>query len=672
MARLWTPTPRTTPDEWAKTRVYPETSGVPGPRNAFLTPYAVPWGRDLAEGVSALAVLACGAQMGKTDTMLDVMGERLDNRPANILYVGPSKEFNTDQFEPRFEELLEQSRSLKRKRTKGRRSKKTLKWVAGVRVRLAHAGSSTALKSDPASLALIDEYDEMLANVKGQGDPLGLVRARGYTFADFNMGVTSTPSKGLVDSEIDMASGLEFWKKAPPEDLESAIWKLWQTGTMHHWCWPCPACNVYFVPRMKLLKWPEGASAARAGREAYIQCPNPDCGAQIFDERDGEDKGKTKEWMNARGLFVCRGQWIECVEVDGEKRGVVAGEPEDTNVNSYWVSGLASPFVSWGERAEELLSAEGDPEKLQTAVNAGFGELYAPGGGDVPEWKEVLQLIRPYQEGSLPKEAVLITAGVDVQRIRIFYTIRAWGARATSWKIKSGVLFGHTHEREVWDALEDVLAERFGPRRLPVKVAFVDSGFRPGKPDQIPENMVYEFCRRNARFVWPTKGKDVQSTPIRRSKIEVEPAGGAKKYGLELMWLDSDYFKRWVHERLRWGGDSGGWYLHEGTDEDYARQIVSEARIRAPSGKPTWQRRSRENHYLDCEALAAAAGYFLNVQHIGKRKEAEDEDAAAASQAEKREPETVGAAAPTSAPKAKSAQADKFARMAARMNMLRR
>lgn len=671
MARLWTPTPRTTPDEWGRNRVYSEKTGVPGDRNPFLTPYAVPWGRDLASGVSALAVLVCGAQMGKTDTMLDVIGERLDNRPANILYVGPSKEFNTDQFEPRFEELLEQSKSLRRKRTKGRRSKKTLKWVAGVRVRLAHAGSSTALKSDPASLALIDEYDEMLRNVKGQGDPLGLVRARGYTFADFNMGVTSTPSSGLVDSEIDMASGLEFWKRVPPEDLESAIWKLFQTGTMHHWAWPCPACGDYFVPRMKLLRWPEGASPARAGREAYLQCPNPECGAHIIDEREGEEKGRTKAWMNDRGVYVCRGEWIEFETVDGERRPIVVGEPEDTNVRSYWVSGLASPFVSWGERAEELLSAEGDPELLQTAVNAGFGELYAPGGGDVPEWKEVLKLVRPYQEFSLPEEAVLLTAGVDVQRNRLIYTIRAWGARATSWKITSGVLYGPTHERDVWYRLEDVLATRYGDRQLPVKVAFVDSGFRPGKPDQIPENMVYEFCRRNARFVWPTKGHDTQLTPIRRSKIEVEPTGGASKYGLELMHLDSDYFKRWVHERLRWkDGEPGAWYLHQGTDEDYARQIVSEARIKTPSGKPTWQRRSRENHFLDCEALATAAGYFLNVQHIGRRTERDDKDRPPSKEPE-RELETVGAPPPSSAEKPKSAQAEKFARMAARLNMRR-
>jgi len=94
-------------------------------------------------------------------------------------------------------------------------------------VRLAHAGSSAALKSSPAALALFDEYDEMLANVKGQGDPLGLVEARGETYADFVTATASAPSRGMVEAELDEKSGLRFWKPAQPEAVESAIWKLW-------------------------------------------------------------------------------------------------------------------------------------------------------------------------------------------------------------------------------------------------------------------------------------------------------------------------------------------------------------------------------------------------------------------------------------------------------------
>jgi hypothetical protein len=32
---------------------------------------------------------------------------------------------------------------------------------------------------------------------------------------------------------------------------------------------------------------------------------------------------------------------------------------------------------------------EGSQDKIQTAINAGFGELFSPGGGDAPQWAEV-------------------------------------------------------------------------------------------------------------------------------------------------------------------------------------------------------------------------------------------------------------------------------------------
>ena len=113
MARLLRPTPRTTPDEWAaKNRIYPRSSAIPGPRDPQLTPYAVAWSRGFEWPGIKRNVLVCGAQMGKTNSTLDVIGQRLDQQPQPILYVGPSKEFVTDQFEPRLTELFHQSPSL--------------------------------------------------------------------------------------------------------------------------------------------------------------------------------------------------------------------------------------------------------------------------------------------------------------------------------------------------------------------------------------------------------------------------------------------------------------------------------------------------------------------------------------------------------------------------------
>ena len=590
---------------------------MPGPREPSLTPYKIPIARAAASGRYKRVVDVSSAQTGKSENLLDIIGHRLDQRPAPILYVGPNKQFLTEQFEPRIMALLDGAPSLMRKVSRGKRMTKTRKTVAGVPLRLAHGGSSTALKSDPAALAIIDEYDEMLANVKGQGDPLGLVEARGDTYADFVVVVTSTPSLGPSEIEHDEQSGLDFWKTMPADEIESAIWSLWQQGTKHHWTWPCPHCKTYFVPRFKLLQWPKDSTPSEARKTAYLLCPNEGCGGIIEEHH--------KEAMNAAGVFVAPGQRVSA---DGH----VTGDPPETSTISFWVSGLASPFVTFGQRAESFLQAvqSGEREKIQTVINAGFGELWAPGGGDAPEALEVHRLRIPYQMGTVPLGVVLLTAGVDVQKNRLIFVVRGWGARGTSWLIEHGELWGATAEPEVWEQLQDLLSKQYSG--LPIRLMIIDSGFRPMKQDKGPEHVVYEFCRQHQRQCRPSKGYDtLRSGALAVSKIEVMPTGKASKYSLELVRINTDWCKLWVHERIRWPQDQpGAFHLPEDATDDYCAQLVSEARICKPSGRTTWVQRSRENHYLDAESMCYAAGYLLGVQRIPAAKkpvEAEPEPA---------------------------------------------
>ncbi len=598
---LLRPTPKVDPDKWAaENRVYPETSGVPGRRDPFLTPYAVPFARALSSCRNKRTVFVTGAQSGKTESFLDVIGARLDQRPAPILYAGPTRDFVTDQFEPRLMALFDDAATLKAKVARGKKSKKTLKWVSGVKVRLAWGGSSSALKSDPFALGIVDEYDEMLADVKGQGDPLGLIEARGITYADFSVGVASTPSRGLVDVERDEATGLEFWKEADTDTLESGIWKLWQEGTRFHWAWPCPQCDEYFIPRFKQLRWPMKCTPFEARTAAYLECPR--CGGVI------EEKHKVA--MNERGVYVAPGQDI----VDG----VVVGDPPLRSTASFWVSGLASPFRSFGDRAEEYLLAvqSGEQTKIQTAFNAQFGEVYAPGGGEAPEWQEVYALRQPYHFREVPDGVRFLTAGVDVQKNRLIYVVRGWGLRQESWQIESGQLWGDTALDDVWTDLADLLHGDFDGRYI--RRAFVDSGFKPRADTVIADHKVYEFCRANSRIAYATKGYASRQTPLTTSKIDVTSKGRKAAYGLEIALIDTDFAKSFVHQRIRWPSDQpGAWHLPIDADEAYCRQIVAEARVKGPSGRGRWVARSRENHFLDAEALAYMAAFMLGVERLG-------------------------------------------------------
>ena len=564
-------------------------------------------------------VLVCGGQMGKSQSILDVIGERFDTSPAPTLYVGPTRQFIREQWEPRLMELIDGT-PLRDRIQRGRRAKVSRKVISGVVLRLAHGGSSVALKSDPFALAITDEADEMMANVKGAGDPIGLIDVRGDTYADFVHYVTSTPSEGPSDVDVDPDSGLEFWAEVDPGEIASTIWRLWQSGTRYHWAWPCPHCGEYFIPRFRQLRWDkpkladgrEGKSDPAVAREtAHLGCPR--CGCEIRDE-DG-----VKERMNARGVYVAPGQSVT-------PEGEVVGPAPDAWTISYWVSGLASPFSTWGDRAARYVEAvrSGEPDVVQSVVNGAFGELFAPGSGEVPEWRELERLKdpqRPYRRGEVPEWVVRLSLACDVQKDRLVYGIRGWGARSTSCLIDLGELWGNTADEDVWDELERGILDDYDG--LPIHLALIDSGFRPGNPKQVPENRVYSFCQR-VRRCHPTKGQaTLAGRPVRPSRIEVKVnwRGKLETAGIELLHVDTDHWKRTVHERLRWPVDQpGAFILPDDAPDYYLQQLVSEARVRKPGGRPMWVQRSRENHFFDCfdpETELLTRNGWVNVTEVG-------------------------------------------------------
>ncbi|MCB1329215.1 MAG: phage terminase large subunit family protein [Maritimibacter sp.] len=657
----------TTPDEWARAnRVYGPETGLPGPRNPYLSPSMVPLGRAAVSGLYRRVVGVTGAQTGKTDTVLDVIGQRLDQRPTPILYVGPSAEFNRDQFEPRLRRMIDESAGLTSKLVRGRREKKTLKTVAGVRVRLASAASSTSLKSDPAGLALIDEYDEMLKNIRGQGDPLGLVEARGDTYADFCTIITSTPGQGVVETE-EIEAGtdedgnlitLEFFAIGDPVEIESPIWRLFQEGTRHHWAWHCPHCGVPFIPMRKHLHWAPGSTPVQAAKTAYLLCPHNGC---IIED---DAQGSVKAAMNAGGFMIAPGQTVEDAKAGRDV-------PENRTY-SQWSSGLASPFVSWGERAERLVKAEmsGEEDKRQTAVNANFGEVYSPFvSGDMPDWQSLLKHRGDYGPGDLPAGVLRLAMGVDVQKRGLYFVIRGFGARGASWLIDHGFLIGDTDEDDVWLDLANLMLDPIQGHHI--EKVFIDSGFRPDKPEAGSIHRVYDFCRRYSFIATACKGRSTMGgAPYTVSKIEVKPDGRRRPFSMKLVMLDTDFFKSLVHSRIKTPIEApGAFHLHREADEDYVRQLLSEVRLVEPGkSKPVWKQVKRANHLLDCEALAAAAGFSLNVQRLPDGAERNDVVPARADTPQER-PQSVAQVEPApDKDAALRALRSKFARFGARAN----
>lgn len=602
------PPPARTADQWAAACMdLPPTAPVPGRYDPTRTPYVVPIMRAFSDPRYKVVVTVMGSQMGKTLSFMAIIGHRLDDDPAPIFYVGPDRDFLEDKLEPDIVSMLKATKSLRRKTVWGKAQKKRRKVVNGAKLRLISAASSSQLASDSVALLLVDERDRMLGKVSDEGDPVRLARARLFTYPNGKAGIICTPLEGPVHTEIDPVSGMERWAPTDPKKLASPTWRMWQQGTRHEWAWPCPHCGEFFIPRRSMLRF-DGrddiakADATKAKASAHLSCPR--CGCDI-------DDAANKAWMNERGVFVAPGQRL------APWTGEAVGDPPPGETVSFWVSGLASPFVSWGDRAKDEVEAaqSGDPKEMKVVVNTGFGELYAS-ATDAPKHSAVTDCALPYRRGQVPYGVQRTFLTVDVQKRGVYWVMRGWGARRESWLIDYGYLAGDTDSGEVWDELED-LARASLPGEMGISMLLIDSGYRPGKPAIVQENLVYDFCRRFGRvFARPIKGERYLSGNrwFTTTDNDTDSRGKPRKSaGLILHRLNTHEFKSRVFEKINRRAElAGGWHVPEGIGDDYAKQIVAES-CRWVAGKPVWDELGA-NHYLDCEMMQEAAAEIAKVR----------------------------------------------------------
>lgn len=544
-----------------------------------------------------------GSQMSKTETLFNIIGHRMDDDPVPMLYVGPTQKNVESMSKDRVIKMIQSTPSLFSKLEKGKRNTVAEKFFAGVRLGFAWAGSATELASHPAALVQIDELDRMEADSGGEGDPVEITEARTFTFPDGRQVIASTPTLGTVDTYVHPITGMEHWKVDRDDDeadnpVQSPIWRLWQEGTRFEWSWPCPDCHEYFIPRLRHLRWPKGCTPAVARREAKLVCPH--CGVMI-DEVSKRD-------MNARGRYVAPGQLVT-------PEGEVIGEIEENSNWSFWVSGLCSPWQSFGQRAASIVAAyaSASQERIQAIINTGFGELFSV-AGKAPAIQLVMRLRGDYRKATVPSRVQMLTAGLDVQKSGIYYAVRGWGHGYESFGIEHGFFMGDPAHAGVWEEVTKLLERDFDG--YPIVRAAIDSGYKPGSSER-DDHMVYLFARANRGRVYATKGHDKQNRPYFSSQIDISYRGKIIPKGLQLWHLDSDYMKTWLYNRFELeDGHPGTFHIHRDAEQDYFEQLVSESRIVKPSGQVAWVRIRRQNHYLDCEALNVFLAHVLNVHNL--------------------------------------------------------
>jgi len=551
-------------------------------------------------------------QMSKTESMLNDIGQILDEDPRPLIYVGPTEKNVKSMSNDRVSKMIESTPALWAGLEKGQKNKTAEKFINGARLGFAWAGSPTELASHPAARIYVDERDRM--HVTSEGDVDSIIQEAVATYAGLIIRY-STPLLGdAVRIHIEEV-GREVWQVADSDDIASPIWQSWQEGSRHEWCFPCRHCDCYFAPHLDLLHWNNELPNEEVGKTARLVCPS--CGS--------EHRNSDKEYMNSRGVFAAPDEKIKKNKKKAKQAKingipVMFGSYVDRGLEhlSFWVSGLCSPWSGWGKRAVSLKKAKEskEPSREQGVVNTQFGQVFKP-KGQAPEWEFLKNLQAGYDRLTVPEGVKVITAGVDVHARRLNYVIRGWGVGYESWLLDYSELFGECKYLDdiSWQQLREILQTPLGKKDIPIAMMLIDAGYKPND-DPAPANVIYQFCHANARAL-PAKGYDRRTRTHSATNIDISYKGKPVKEGLQMWHLDTDFFKSFIYGRYEWEEDAaGGWHLPAEVSDEYLRQASAESRIVLSNGTPKWEKIRQANHFLDCEMMATSAAHILRLHML--------------------------------------------------------
>ena len=303
-----------------------------------------------------------------------------------------------------------------------------------------------------------------------------------------------------------------------------------------------------------------------------------------------------------------QGVWVpEGLKVDAN--GEIEGTVSSTH-RGFRLSALYSPWLTFSEIASKFLSAKDHVPSLLGFVNGWLGHI----------WEDVADKISPeaiaarsasYDRGTVPKGAVVLCAGVDVQKDTFYYSIRAFGIGERSWLVEAGRI-------ETWEALIRHLFQNTFPgedgTEHRVRMTCIDSGYRTDE--------VYTTCREWMELARPIKGQaSISGVPLRAVKIDRDFSGSPHRGSIRLWHIDTSHFKdKLVRLQNTPDEQPGAWRIHRDPHEEYLRQVTSEHKVlkrdrKTGLSKSAWVPKpgGGPNHWLDTEVYCLAAADMIGV-----------------------------------------------------------
>lgn len=567
------PRPRLSGSVWADTyrRVALGTSPEPGPWSTDRVPYLREPMDSATDRNTELVVLMCSSQVGKSEAIMNVMGYYAAQDPSPQLMLQPTLEaaeaFSKERIDPTFKATPALSSLLdngKDGRGSGRKSSNTIRMrhYPGGYLALVGANSPAGLASRPIRVLLCDEVDRY--GMTREGDPLKLAIQRTTNFANRKILMVSTPT-------VKGASPIEEW---------------FQKGDQRVFMVECKDCGDRHEMKWSDVHWEKDESGGVVRGSVFMACPA--CGCVM------RGPGRPPPGLLASGTWV------------------PTAEPERPGIRSYRLSSLCSPWVTLESLVDEFTAAVRlrDRNGLQEFVNLKLGESWDETATKSSDWEALAGRLEDYAPDRLPEGAIVLTAGVDVQRDRLESTVFAWGEGKESWAVEHRVIWGSPDSQETWAGLTTFLSEerrRSDGVRLSVQCTLVDSGDGTTTAD------VYRFCRAHEQErVFACKGRGGTGVPL------TTPPTRRNSEGAYLFNIGVDGAKSVLVSRLKQPPPGPG-SVHFPSlpcfGDEYFRQLSAEVQERKRVGglwKTIWQKVRERNEALDCAVYAMAAMEILH------------------------------------------------------------
>lgn len=538
-----------TVSQWAdkNRRLTSESSAEVGKWRTSRTPYMFDILDSFTDPLIEHIVVVAASQVGKSETINNMVGYCIDQDPGPILLIQPTIDDVKRYSEMRIAPMIRETRCLKRKVAdpKSRdaaNTKRQKSFPGGV---LVMTGSNVAhdLSSMPIRYVFGDERDRWATSAGSEGDPWELAVARTRTFYNKKMVEVSTPTvKGA-----------------------SAIENSYNLGTMERWKTQCPHCGEYVELTFDNIRFEYDAAENGDKKifhisEIFYVCP--ECGG-ISDEHTM--KSQPAKWV-----------------------ATVPEARKHHKTRSFWLTAWVSPWATWESIILQFLQAGTDSAKLQVVYNTQFGELWEE-RGDMASEDDVMARREVY-EAEVPDGVLLLTCGVDTQDDRLEYEVVGHRRYGETWGIKKGVILGRPDTEEVWERLDEVLSHKYKFKSgvsLQISLTFIDEG------GHFTQEVRQHCLARQYDHVFAIKGAnrpDIPYTaPPKKQKIVVNSKVIGQVWVYE---IGVNAGKQKIVDNLR-VQSPGANYCHFPLRDDYGKQffkqLMSEHLAYVPKLKHPWQ-----------------------------------------------------------------------------------